>query len=123
VTYSFNSSRQQRNNGADTMTTATNNETIEVTGRNGYTYDAVCITGNLFVVGKFIVTVEDGKVQDNVAKLRVVSRDKVANTFELAQYASIALVAACRIPNVIVETEKGHDVITGEGKVVRFTRK
>jgi hypothetical protein len=42
--------------------------TKEVIGRNGYIYDAKHLTGNLYVVGKFIVRVEDGKVTDTVAK-------------------------------------------------------
>ena len=39
-----------------------------VIGRNGYEYDAQPISGNLFIVGKFIVTVENGKVEDTICK-------------------------------------------------------
>lgn len=39
-----------------------------VIGRNGYEYDAQQITSKLFIVGKFVVTVEDGKVEDTVCR-------------------------------------------------------
>jgi hypothetical protein len=42
--------------------------TIEVTGRNGFKYDAKPLTGCFFVVGKFIVTVFDGQCCDTVCK-------------------------------------------------------
>jgi len=40
--------------------------TIEVIGRNGYSYDAIPVSGNLFIVGKFIVRVELGHVTGTV---------------------------------------------------------
>lgn len=43
-------------------------QTIEVTGRNGAIYDATHISRNLYIVGKFIVTVADGKCDQTVAK-------------------------------------------------------
>ena len=39
-----------------------------VIGRNGFEYDAQQISNDLYVVGKFIVTVEDGKCKDTVCK-------------------------------------------------------
>jgi len=39
-----------------------------VMGRNGYEYDAVQINDNLYIVGKFIVTVEDGKCEDTICR-------------------------------------------------------
>lgn len=42
--------------------------TIEVIGRNGIVYDAKHIKGNRYIVGKFIVTVEDGRVVDTLCK-------------------------------------------------------
>ena len=39
-----------------------------VTGRNGYEYDATHINGNLYIVGKFIVVVEDGKCEDTICR-------------------------------------------------------
>jgi len=42
--------------------------TTTVTGRNGYTYDAVQVKGDLYIVGKFIVTVEDGHCKQTVCK-------------------------------------------------------
>ena len=42
--------------------------TFEVTGRNGTVYDATPIRGSLFIVGKFIVKVEDGKVIETVCR-------------------------------------------------------
>ena len=42
--------------------------TTVVTGRNGYEYDAVLVKGNLYIVGKFIVTVEDGECKETVCK-------------------------------------------------------
>ena len=52
---------KQSNKGNKTMTTT-------VMGRNGYEYDAVQVKGNLFIVGKFIVTVEDGKCKQTICK-------------------------------------------------------
>jgi hypothetical protein len=43
-----------------TTLTGTAKMTIEVTGRNGYKYPATQVKGDLYVVGKFIVLVEDG---------------------------------------------------------------
>ena len=42
--------------------------TVTVTGRNGFQYDAVQINGNLHIVGKFIVTVEDGFCKQTICK-------------------------------------------------------
>lgn len=42
--------------------------TIEVIGRNGYIYDATPLRGDLVVVGKWIVRIQDGKVKDTVAR-------------------------------------------------------
>lgn len=39
-----------------------------VTGRNGFEYDAKHISGNLYIVGKFIVIVLDGICQETVCK-------------------------------------------------------
>ena len=39
-----------------------------VIGRNGYEYDAIQVKGNLFIVGKFIVLVEDGECKETVCK-------------------------------------------------------
>jgi len=41
---------------------------IEVTGRNGSTYNATHIKSNLYVVGKFIVSVVNGKCVDTICK-------------------------------------------------------
>ena len=38
----------------------------EVTGRNGYLYPAEHLSGNLWIVGKFVVVVLDGVVQETV---------------------------------------------------------
>ena len=42
--------------------------TTTVIGRNGFEYDATSINGNLFVVGKFIVLVEDGMCRETICK-------------------------------------------------------
>jgi hypothetical protein len=42
--------------------------TTTVTGRNGFEYDAVQIKNDFYIVGKFIVTVEDGKCKQTVCK-------------------------------------------------------
>jgi len=42
--------------------------TIEVTGRNGCIYDATHISGNLYIIGKFIVKVVDGKCDETLCK-------------------------------------------------------
>jgi hypothetical protein len=42
--------------------------TTTVTGRNGFQYDAKHISGNLYIVGKFIVIVLDGICQETVCK-------------------------------------------------------
>jgi hypothetical protein len=42
--------------------------TIEVIGRNGYRYPATQIKGDLYVVGKFIVLVEDGLCTQTVCR-------------------------------------------------------
>jgi len=39
-----------------------------VIGRNGYEYDAVQISDKLYVVGKFIVEVDDGRCVDTVCR-------------------------------------------------------
>ena len=39
-----------------------------VIGRNGTEYDAKRISENLYIVGKFVVTVEDGYVIDTIRK-------------------------------------------------------
>lgn len=41
---------------------------IEVIGRNGAVYEAKPVSGKLFIVGKFIVVVEDGRCVDTVCK-------------------------------------------------------
>lgn len=41
---------------------------IEVIGRNGFKYDATPLTGNFYIVGKFIVTVVDGKCDETVCR-------------------------------------------------------
>ena len=41
---------------------------IEVTGRNGSIYNATHLRANLYIVGKFIVSVEDGKCVETVCK-------------------------------------------------------
>lgn len=41
---------------------------IEVIGRNGSIYSAKPVCGNLYIVGKFIVSVEDGKCIDTICK-------------------------------------------------------
>ena len=43
-------------------------KTTTVIGRNGYEYGAQNISGDLFIVGKFIVKVEDGKVEDTICR-------------------------------------------------------
>jgi len=43
-------------------------KTTTVIGRNGYEYDAKHIGGDLFIVGKFIVKVEDGKCEDTICR-------------------------------------------------------
>jgi hypothetical protein len=43
-------------------------KTTTVIGRNGYEYDAQHIGGELFIVGKFIVKVEDGKCEDTICR-------------------------------------------------------
>ncbi len=40
----------------------------QVTGRNGYEYDAQHIARDLFIVGRYIVRVEDGKVTDTICR-------------------------------------------------------
>jgi hypothetical protein len=42
--------------------------TTTVIGRNGFEYDAQNINGDLFIVGKFIVRVENGKVEDTICR-------------------------------------------------------
>ena len=42
--------------------------TIEVTGRNGFKYDAKHVSGCLYVVGKYIVKVIDGKCDETICK-------------------------------------------------------
>ncbi len=42
--------------------------TSTVIGRNGYEYDAQHLSGNLYIVGKFIVTVVDGKCDETICK-------------------------------------------------------
>ena len=56
-------SNTQTTNESKTM----NIETT-VMGRNGYEYDAVQINDDLYIVGKFIVTVEDGKCEDTICR-------------------------------------------------------
>lgn len=41
---------------------------IEVIGRNGYTYNATPLRGDLAIVGTWIVRIQDGKVKDTVAR-------------------------------------------------------
>jgi hypothetical protein len=41
---------------------------IEVIGRNGYRYPAVHVINDLYIVGKFIVRVEDGECKDTICK-------------------------------------------------------
>ena len=40
----------------------------QVTGRNGYIYPATLISGNLYIVGKYIVTVVDGRCDETIAR-------------------------------------------------------
>jgi len=40
----------------------------EVIGRNGYVYDATHISGNLYIVGKFIVEVINGQCAATICK-------------------------------------------------------
>jgi hypothetical protein len=49
-----------------------------VIGRNGYEYDAKHISGDLFIVGKFIVTVEDGKVEKTVCRATKTNAQRLA---------------------------------------------
>jgi hypothetical protein len=42
--------------------------TIEVIGRNGYIYFATHINGDLYVVGKYVVRVEDGKCRETICR-------------------------------------------------------
>jgi hypothetical protein len=42
--------------------------TATVIGRNGYEYDAKHVTGDLYVVGKFIVRVMDGKCDETLCR-------------------------------------------------------
>jgi hypothetical protein len=42
--------------------------TIEVAGRNGYKYPATQVKGDLYIVGKFIVLVEDGLCTQTICK-------------------------------------------------------
>ena len=41
---------------------------VTVRGRNGYDYDATPVKGELFIVGKFIVEVIDGKCERTICK-------------------------------------------------------
>ena len=41
---------------------------IEVIGRNGHIYDAIQISSELCIVGKFIVLVEDGKCEETICR-------------------------------------------------------
>ncbi len=41
-----------------------------VTGRNGYEYDAEHISRDLYVVGNYIVRVEDGKVEETICRAK-----------------------------------------------------
>ena len=41
---------------------------IEVIGRNGFKYDATPLTSNFYIVGKFIVTVVDGRCDETVCR-------------------------------------------------------
>jgi hypothetical protein len=41
---------------------------VNVIGRNGSIYPATPVQGNLYIVGKFIVVVEDGRCVDTVCK-------------------------------------------------------
>jgi hypothetical protein len=42
--------------------------TVTVIGRNGCEYDATPIKGNLFVVGKFVVSVVNGRCDETLCK-------------------------------------------------------
>ena len=42
--------------------------TTTVIGRNGYEYDAQQISNGLYIVGKFIVAVEGGKVENTICR-------------------------------------------------------
>ena len=46
----------------------TNDTKTEVTGRNGYIYDATQVKGNLYVVGRFIVKVKAGRVTNTICR-------------------------------------------------------
>jgi hypothetical protein len=52
--------------------------TIEVTGRNGYTYPATLVKGNLYVVGKFVVSVEDGACKQTICRATKANVAKLA---------------------------------------------
>ena len=41
---------------------------VTVRGRNGYDYDATPVKGELYIVGKFIVEVIDGKCERTICK-------------------------------------------------------
>lgn len=40
----------------------------EVNGRSGYLYPAKHLSGNLYIVGKYIVLVEENAVQETICK-------------------------------------------------------
>ena len=42
--------------------------TTTVTGRNGSEYDATQVSGNVFIVGKYLVRVIDGKCETTLCK-------------------------------------------------------
>jgi len=52
---------------------------IEVIGRNGSIYDAIQISNELYIVGKFIVLVEDGKCEETICKATKANVAKYSN--------------------------------------------
>jgi hypothetical protein len=58
----YNTHMTNNDNNTDTTMTTT------VIGRNGFAYDATQISSELFIVGKFIVVVEEGKCEETICR-------------------------------------------------------
>lgn len=61
-------------------------KTVEVVGRNGYLYDATPISGNLYIVGKYIVVVEHGVVQDTVCRATEENLEQLERRQQVVKY-------------------------------------
>jgi hypothetical protein len=53
---------------------------VNVIGRNGYGYDATPLNGKLYIVGKYIVVVEDGKCRETICRATKANVRRYANS-------------------------------------------